>query len=124
MTLILEKKYLPYGQAYKAVCTVFHGVLNVYENLKIHQRLVLKLLIYESIHPNMGAQWLSGRMLDSRLRGRGFKPQQHHCLVSLSKNINSSLVLVQPTKTHSFITERLFMGRKESNQTKQDNPTK
>ena len=30
-------------------------VLNGYENLKIHQRLVLKLLIYESKHPNMGA---------------------------------------------------------------------
>ena len=32
-------------------------------------------------------------------------------------NINPSLVLVQPRKTHPFITERLLMGRKESNQT-------
>ena len=32
-------------------------------------------------------------MLDSRLRGRGFEPHQHHCVVSLSKNINPSLVL-------------------------------
>ena len=38
-------------------------------------------------------------------------------LWSLSKNINPSLVLVQPRKTCSFITERLLMGRKESNQT-------
>ena len=38
--------------------------------------------------------------------------------MSLSKNINSSLVLVQPRKTRPFITERLLMGRKESNQTK------
>ena len=37
--------------------------------------------------------------------------------VSLSKNINPSLVLVQPRKTRPFITERLLMGRKESNQT-------
>ena len=37
---------------------------------------------------------------------------------SLSKNINPSLVLVQPRKTRPFITERLLMGRKESNQTK------
>ena len=29
-----------------------------------------------------------------------------------------SLVLVQPRKTRPFITERLLMGRKESNQTK------
>ena len=63
-----------------------------------------------------GAQWLSGRVLDSRPKGRGFEPRQGHCVVSLSKNINPSLVLVQPRKTHPFIAERLLMGRKESNQ--------
>ena len=31
------------------------------------------------------AQWLSGRVLDSRPRGRGCKPHQRHCIVSLSK---------------------------------------
>ena len=60
-----------------------------------------------------GAQWLSGRVLDSRLRDRGFEPHRRHCVVSLSKNINPSLVLVQPRKTRPFITERLLMGRKE-----------
>ena len=65
----------------------------------------------------MGAQWLSGRVFDSRPSGRGFEPHRRHCLVSLSKNINSSLVLVQPRKTRPYITERLLMGRKESNQT-------
>ena len=64
-----------------------------------------------------GVQKLSGIVLDSRLRGHGFKPHQRHCVVSLSKNINPSLVLVQPRKTRPFITERLLMGRKESNQT-------
>ena len=64
-----------------------------------------------------GAQWLSGRVLDSRPRGRGFEPHRRHCVVSLSKNINPSLVLVQPRKTRPCITERLLMGRKESNQT-------
>ena len=63
----------------------------------------------------MGAQWLSGRVLDSRPKGRGFEPHRRHCVVSLSKNINPSLVLVQPRKTHPFITERLLMGHKESN---------
>ena len=62
-----------------------------------------------------GAQGLSGRALDLRLRGRGFKPHWRHCIVSLSKNINPSLVLVQ---TSPFITKRLLMGHKESNQTK------
>ena len=53
-------------------------------------------------------------MLDSRPRGHGFK---RHCVVSLSKSINPSLVLVQPRKTCPYITERLLMGHKESNQT-------
>ena len=64
-----------------------------------------------------GAQWLSGRVLGSRPKGRGFEPHQRHCVVSLSKNINPCLVLVQPRKTRPFITERLLMGLKESNQT-------
>ena len=56
-------------------------------------------------------------MLDSRPRGRRFKPHRRHCVVSLNKNINPSLVLVQPKKTCPFITERFLIGRKESNQT-------
>ena len=43
-----------------------------------------------------GAQWLSGGVLGSRARGRGFELHQRHCVVSLSKNM---------------------MGHKESNQT-------
>ena len=66
----------------------------------------------------MEVQWLSGRVLDSRPKGCGFEPRRHHCIVSLSKNINPSIVLVQPRKTHPFITKRLLMGGKESNQTK------
>ena len=68
-----------------------------------------------------GAQWLSGRVLGSRPRGHGFEPHQRHCVVSFSKNINHSLVLIQPRKTCPFITERLLMGRKESNQTSRVN---
>ena len=65
-------------------------------------------------------QWLSGRVLESIRRGRGFEPHRRHCIVSLSKNIYPSLVLVQPRKTRPYITERLLMGRKESNQIKQN----
>ena len=39
--------------------------------------------------------------------------------MSLSKNINPSLVLVQSRKTRPYITDRLLMGCKETNQTKQ-----
>ena len=48
--------------------------------------------------------------------GRGFEPHRRHYVVSLSKNINPSSVLVQLGTTRPFITERLLMGRKESNQ--------
>ena len=66
----------------------------------------------------MGAQWLSGRVLDSRLKGCGFEPHRRHCVVVLEQGtFYLSLVLVQPRKTRPYITERLLMGRKESNQT-------
>ena len=32
-----------------------------------------------------GAQWLSGRVLDSKPRGGGFEPHWRQCVVSLSK---------------------------------------
>ena len=56
-------------------------------------------------------------MHDSRPSGRRFEPHQRQWVGSLSKNIDPSLVLVQPRKTRLFITERLLMERKESNQT-------
>ena len=31
-----------------------------------------------------GAQWLSGRVLDSRPKGSGFEPHRRHSIVSLS----------------------------------------
>ena len=33
-----------------------------------------------------GAQWLSGRVLDSRPRGRGFEPNWRHCVVVLEQD--------------------------------------
>ena len=35
---------------------------------------------------SMGAQWLSGRELDSRPRGRGFEPYRRHCAVVLEQD--------------------------------------
>ena len=65
-----------------------------------------------------GAQWLSGRELDSRPRGRRLKLNRHHsAVVSLARHIYPSLVQVQPRKTCPCLTLRLLMGRKESNQT-------
>ena len=52
------------------------------------------------------------------MEGPGFEHDQRHCVLSLSKNIYPSLVLVQLRKTSPYITERLLMGCKESNLTK------
>ena len=41
---------------------------------------------YEPIQNALGAQWLSGRVLDSRPKGRGFEPHRHHCVVVLEQN--------------------------------------
>ena len=34
----------------------------------------------------VGAQWLSGRVLDSRTKGRGFEPHRRHCFVVLEQD--------------------------------------
>ena len=71
----------------------------------------------------MGAQWLSGIVIDSRPRAAGLSLTGITALCHLARHIDPSLVLVQPRKTHPYITERLLMGRKESNQTHQTNTT-
>ena len=79
-------------------------------------------LVCSGLHSISGAQWFSGRVLDLRQRGHGFEPQKRHCVVSLRKTYNPSLVLVQSRKTRPYITERLLMERKESNQTNKYRP--
>ena len=37
-------------------------------------------------HHEMGAQRLSGRVLDPRPRGRGFEPHRRHCVVVLEQD--------------------------------------
>ena len=79
------------------------------------QSLTLKFF---SIHLYWGAQWLSGRVLDSRLRGRGFELHRRHWVVVLEQDtFILAKLLVKPRKTCPCITERLLMGREESNQT-------
>ena len=100
---------------FKLMHTPDHLGWSKWSGIKIVQ---ITYTLIEPLLDSWGAQWLSGRVLDSRPKGRGFEPHRRHCVVSLGKNINPSLVLVQPRKTRPFITERLLMGRKESNQTK------
>ena len=46
------------------------------------------LTISERTHTHIHeeAQWLSGRVLDSRPRGRGFEPHRRHCVVVLEQD--------------------------------------
>ena len=46
-------------------------------------------LLRSELHSISRAQWLIGKVLDSRPRGRGFEPQRPHCVVSLSKTYKS-----------------------------------
>ena len=34
----------------------------------------------------MGAQWLSGRVLESKPKGRGFEPHRRHCVLVLEQD--------------------------------------
>ena len=34
----------------------------------------------------LGAQWLGGRVLDLRLKGRGIEPHRRHCVVVLEQD--------------------------------------
>ena len=49
-------------------------VLLHYDNMSSHNSRVV------------GAQWLSGRVLDSRPKGRGFEPHRRHCVVVLEQD--------------------------------------
>ena len=44
-------------------------------------------IISEEATNAVGAQWLSGRVIDSRPRGRGFEPHWRHCVVVLEQDI-------------------------------------
>ena len=44
------------------------------------------IITYSSAQLYMAMQWVSGRVLDSRLRGRGFEPHCRHCAVVLEQD--------------------------------------
>ena len=48
---------------------------------------LVKMSNYWKSHATaQGAQWLSGRVLDSRPKGRGFEPHRRHCVVVLEQD--------------------------------------
>ena len=48
--------------------------------------MCVKIIFLNSQPKHMGAQWLSGRVLDSRRKGRGFEPHRRHCVVVLEQD--------------------------------------
>ena len=42
--------------------------------------------IVGNLMSQLGAQWLNGRVLDSRPRGHRLEPHRSHCIVSLSNH--------------------------------------
>ena len=43
-------------------------------------------VLNRTIKSTKGAQWLSGRVLDSRPRSRGLEPHRRHCVVVLEQD--------------------------------------
>ena len=54
------------------------------KKIKIQQIIILFKIYNPGIL--LGAQWLSGRVLDSRPKGRGFEPHGRHCVVVLEQD--------------------------------------
>ena len=48
--------------------------------------LVSRVFCIVQLTLTKGAQWLSGRVLDSRPKGRGFEPHRRHCVVVLEQD--------------------------------------
>ena len=53
--------------------------------------MIVKLLTehhleFLSLKGGSGGQWLSGRVLDSRQKGRGFESHRRHCVVVLEQD--------------------------------------
>ena len=71
----------------------------------MYRQYLNTLKIYEQDFSLHRQYWL-------RPNGRGFEPHRRHRVVSLSKNINPSLVLVQSRKIRPYITERLLQTTK------------
>ena len=63
--------------------TIFVVILVSFSGKCTEYRYIL--LIKHKLHL-VGEQWLRGRVLDSRQRGRGFEPHRRHCVVVLEQD--------------------------------------
>ena len=65
-----------------------HTILNfcIYEKCSVIAVVLASCILSTNVIINVGAQWLSGRVLDSRQRDRGFEPHRRHCVVVLEQD--------------------------------------
>ena len=65
-------------------------VISFFQLVSVSEQAGLNITLSETLMTGLlasqqGAQWLSGRVLESRPKGCRFEPHQCHCVVSLSK---------------------------------------
>ena len=67
---------------YLSLC--IHSFVNAYVNKRYGENF--RKSMHVLLGNYWGAQWLSGRVLDSRPNCRGLKPHRRHCVVVLEKD--------------------------------------
>ena len=101
MYQILYNDFVNRGINHKWIGKIRQILISVGKPDLLHQHniqhpLATKLKISQTLHDiflqdwnvttNTGAQWLSGRVLDSRPKGRGVEPHRRHCVVVLEQD--------------------------------------
>ena len=101
-------------------------VMKLYRRCGLHLRIasvldtILRLFLYLLVAFMYVLLSKCGSAVECMTRNRGSAGSSLTCVTALcswARHISPSLVLVQPRKTRPYVTERLLMGRKESNQT-------
>ena len=101
-------------QCYNMMITCSEQIQPGHPSLKCRLVMISYVFITTKWGGSAVAQW---QVLDLRPRGWGSSLSSITALWSLSKTHYPSLILVQPRKIPPWLTERLLMGRKKSNQT-------
>ena len=81
MPFIVKQRTL----SHELFCDINHTYLPY--SVSLTQPPFIKMYANFSTHLHMGAQWLSGRVLDSGPRGRRLKPHRRHCIIVLEQDI-------------------------------------
>ena len=70
-----------------SLSTVAQTLMQIYEILsEDYEQFVVQIFLSQINIVCQGAQWFSGRVLDSRQRGRGFETHRRHCVVVLEQD--------------------------------------